>query len=55
MPQSSSGHAVARVDAGSSVRAGERTTLWLDLEKIHVFDPSDGHSMTRASDSVGAV
>jgi multiple sugar transport system ATP-binding protein len=48
VPQSSSGHAVARVDAGSGVRAGERTRLWLDTHKIHVFDPSDGHSLTRA-------
>jgi multiple sugar transport system ATP-binding protein len=55
VPQSSSGHAVARVDAGSGVRAGERAKLWLDIAKIHVFDPSDGHSMTRASDNVGAA
>ena len=55
VPSSSSGHAVARVDAGSGVRAGERTRLWLDTAKIHVFDPSDGHSMTRASDNVGVA
>ena len=55
VPSSSSGHAVARVDAGSGVRAGERTKLWLDTSKIHVFDPSDGHSMTRASDNVGVA
>jgi multiple sugar transport system ATP-binding protein len=54
VPQSSSGHAVARVDAGSGVRAGERAKLWLDIAKIHVFDPSDGHSMTRAGNGVGA-
>jgi multiple sugar transport system ATP-binding protein len=54
VPQSSSGHAVARVDAGSSVKAGERAKLWLDIAKIHVFDPSDGHSMTRAGNGVGA-
>jgi multiple sugar transport system ATP-binding protein len=52
VPSSSSGHAVARVDAGSSVKAGERTKLWLDTHKIHVFDPSDGHSMTRAETGV---
>jgi multiple sugar transport system ATP-binding protein len=48
VPQSSSGHAVARVDAGSGVRAGARTRLWLDTHKIHLFDPADGHSLTRA-------
>jgi multiple sugar transport system ATP-binding protein len=42
-----SGHAVARVDAQSRVAAGERSRLWLDTEKIHLFDPSDGSSLTR--------
>jgi multiple sugar transport system ATP-binding protein len=54
VPQASgSGHAVARVDSASNVKAGQRTTLWLNTEKLHLFDPSDGHSMTRGSDSVG--
>jgi multiple sugar transport system ATP-binding protein len=48
-----SGHAVARVDAASNVKAGERSQLWLNTEKIHLFDPSDGHSMTRAGNGVG--
>jgi multiple sugar transport system ATP-binding protein len=47
VPQSSSGHAVARVDAASNVTAGQRSTLWLNTEKIQLFDPSDGHSLTR--------
>ena len=55
VPGSASGHAVARVDAGSSVKAGERAKLWLDIGKIHLFNPSDGHSLTRASDNVGVA
>jgi multiple sugar transport system ATP-binding protein len=56
VPQSgASGHAVARVDAGSTVRAGERSKLWLDTEKIHLFDPGSGNSLTRASDNVGVA
>jgi multiple sugar transport system ATP-binding protein len=52
VPQSgASGHAVARVDANSAVKPGERTRLWLDVTKLHVFDPSDGASMTRAPDT----
>jgi multiple sugar transport system ATP-binding protein len=55
VPQSgASGHAVARLDAASDVRAGGRTTLWLNTEKIHVFDPADGHSLTRDSDGAAA-
>jgi multiple sugar transport system ATP-binding protein len=56
VPQSgASGHAVARVDAASNVRAGERAKLWLDTEKIHLFDPGSGQSLTRASDNVGVA
>jgi multiple sugar transport system ATP-binding protein len=57
VPQSgASGHAVARVDANSGVKPGERTRLWLDVTKLHIFDPSDGASMTRAPDvSAGAT
>jgi multiple sugar transport system ATP-binding protein len=51
VPGSASGHAVARVDANSGVKAGERTKLWLDVTKLHIFDPSDGASMTRAPDT----
>jgi multiple sugar transport system ATP-binding protein len=51
VPGSASGHAVARVDANSGVRAGQRTKLWLDVRKLHIFDPSDGASMTRAPDT----
>jgi multiple sugar transport system ATP-binding protein len=55
VPGSASGHAVARVDAGSDVRAGQRAKLWLDTEKLHLFDPSSGQSLTRASDNVGVA
>jgi multiple sugar transport system ATP-binding protein len=56
VPQSgTSGHAVARVDAGSDVRPGTRTRLWLDVRKLHLFDPSDGSSMTRPKDATPAA
>jgi multiple sugar transport system ATP-binding protein len=55
VPGSASGHAVARVDSGSNVKAGERAKLWLDTSKLHLFNPSDGHSLTRASDNVGVA
>jgi multiple sugar transport system ATP-binding protein len=56
VPQSgASGHAVARVDAASGVRAGERAKLWLDTEKIHLFDPSDGQSLTREARTAAAA
>ncbi|MEN3281292.1 MAG: multiple sugar transport system ATP-binding protein [Solirubrobacteraceae bacterium] len=56
VPQSgTSGHAVARVDAGSDVRPGTKTQLWLDVRKLHLFDPSDGSSMTRPHEAQPAT
>jgi multiple sugar transport system ATP-binding protein len=56
VPQSgASGHAVARVDAASNVKAGERAKLWLDTNKLHIFNPTDGQSLTRAGDGVAAA
>ena len=50
-----SGHSVARVDAASELTAGRRGTLWLDTRKLHLFNPADGHSLTRAPDTAGAA
>jgi multiple sugar transport system ATP-binding protein len=56
VPQSgASGHAVARVDASSDVKAGERAKLWLDTNKLHIFNPADGQSLTRAGDGAAAA
>jgi multiple sugar transport system ATP-binding protein len=56
VPQSgTSGHAVARVDAGSDVRPGAQARLWLDVRKLHLFDPSDGSSMTRPKEAEPAT
>jgi multiple sugar transport system ATP-binding protein len=56
VPQSgTSGHAVARVDAASDVRPGATARLWLDIRKLHLFDPSDGSSMTRPKEAEPAT
>ena len=56
VPQSgASGHAVARVDASSEVRAGQRTKLWVDIRKLHLFDPHDGASLTRPREQEAAA
>ena len=55
VPGSASGHAVARVDASSGVKAGERARLWLDTDKLHLFNASDGLSLTRSSDGAPAA
>jgi multiple sugar transport system ATP-binding protein len=55
VPGSASGHAVARVDAASGVKAGEKARLWLDTDKLHLFNPSDGLSLTRSANGDGSA
>jgi multiple sugar transport system ATP-binding protein len=39
------GHAVARVSPESRAQAGQKSRLWIDTSKIHLFDPSDGRNL----------
>ena len=39
------GRVVARLSPDSGVSAGQSTTLWLDAERIHLFDPHDGRRL----------
>jgi multiple sugar transport system ATP-binding protein len=55
VPGSASGHAVARVDAASGVKAGERARLWVDTDKLHLFNASDGLSLTRSGNGDGSA
>jgi multiple sugar transport system ATP-binding protein len=36
---------VARLDPTSEVKRGERTELWADTAKLHLFDPESGESL----------
>jgi multiple sugar transport system ATP-binding protein len=48
LPRSGEGQVVARLDAASAVRRGEEAELWVDTEKLHLFDPATGHSLAHA-------
>ena len=37
---------VARVDAASKIKRGEEAEIWVDATKLHLFDPSNGKSLT---------
>ena len=37
--------AVARLSSESRVRSGENAKLWLDADRLHLFDPKDGSSL----------
>ncbi|MDT3442465.1 MULTISPECIES: ABC transporter ATP-binding protein [unclassified Pseudofrankia] len=36
---------VARLDASSRIREGEKAELWLDTDQLHLFDPDTGHNL----------
>jgi multiple sugar transport system ATP-binding protein len=39
---------VTRFSAESAVREGQNQRVWFNLEKIHLFDPTDGRNLTLA-------
>ncbi|OKH66208.1 sn-glycerol-3-phosphate ABC transporter ATP-binding protein UgpC [Mycolicibacterium obuense] len=41
------------LDPLSRVRIGDKATLWLDAERLHLFDPQSGENLTRTSQSSG--
>ncbi|OAN39929.1 ABC transporter ATP-binding protein [Mycolicibacterium iranicum] len=41
------------LDPLSRVRSGDKATLWLDAERLHLFDPQSGDNLTRAAESRG--
>ncbi len=40
------GRVVARLSPDAEVKAGERAELWLDVERLHLFDAHDGRRLT---------
>jgi multiple sugar transport system ATP-binding protein len=46
------GRIVARLDPASKAQEGQDLELWVDATQLHLFDPSDGRSLT--SDAGGA-
>ncbi|MCB0949035.1 MAG: sn-glycerol-3-phosphate ABC transporter ATP-binding protein UgpC [Mycobacterium sp.] len=39
------------LDPLSRVRSGDKATLWLDAERLHLFDPHSGENLTRVRSS----
>ncbi len=49
------GRIVARLDAASEIRQGQEAELWVNLEKLHLFDPDDGRSLTSSEQGPAAT
>ena len=39
------GRIVARLDPASKVKEGQEAELWVDAERLHLFDPEDGRNL----------
>jgi multiple sugar transport system ATP-binding protein len=39
---------VVSLDPASKLSEGENARLWLDLSKVHVFDPESGNNLTQS-------
>jgi multiple sugar transport system ATP-binding protein len=46
LPSSEQNQAVARLEPATDVKAGASARLWIDTSKVHLFDPSNGKSLT---------
>jgi multiple sugar transport system ATP-binding protein len=49
------GRIVARLEPASQVRQGQEAELWVDAEKLHLFDPESGASLTSEISSTAAA
>ena len=46
---------VVALDAMSNARDGERSTLWFDPRRMHLFDPESGENLTRDEDEAKRI
>ena len=46
---------MARLDAASEISRARRSELWVDVTKLHLFDPDDGRSLTSSTEGPPAT
>jgi multiple sugar transport system ATP-binding protein len=46
---------IVSIDPASRIRDGERAELWLDLTRVHLFDPRTGENLTRETGLVDSA
>ena len=52
---SDSDQVVARLDADTKIREGEKAELWVDTRAVHVFDVNSGENLTDRGASTAAA
>jgi multiple sugar transport system ATP-binding protein len=46
---------VISLDGSSRIKEGDEATIWVDADKIHLFDPSTGENLTVDASAAGTV
>ncbi|MBN1527884.1 MAG: sn-glycerol-3-phosphate ABC transporter ATP-binding protein UgpC [Thermoleophilaceae bacterium] len=49
------GQIVARLDPESQVQEGQESELWVDADRLHLFDPDDGRNLTASENAPAAT
>jgi multiple sugar transport system ATP-binding protein len=46
---------VISLDGASRIKEGDEATIWVDADKIHLFDPSTGENLTVDASAAGTI
>ena len=46
---------MARLDPESQVQEGQEAELWVDADRLHLFDPEDGRNLTVSGSAPAAT
>ena len=46
---------VARLDANSEAAEGQELELWLDMDRVHLFDAKDGPNLQNPTGTTGEI
>jgi multiple sugar transport system ATP-binding protein len=55
VPGAGTDQLVTRLSADTQIQRGQRARFWLDTDRIHLFDPESGQSLTHRADGAGVA
>ena len=55
LPSSGENQAVARLDPQTKATDGQSLKLWMNADKLHLFDPRDGRNLAAGADATPAT
>jgi multiple sugar transport system ATP-binding protein len=55
VPGAGTDQLVTRLSPDTQIQRGQKARFWLDTDRIHLFEPESGHSLTHRGDGGGAA